>query len=282
MTTALILPLSHLTSNGLLPPEPDTDFNQWWSLADHIRNLEARNSLTFKFLWGDWLRGLSRWPKKQGELLGETGRGEGYRLLEAKTEKPFATLKQYTWLAGCYSTGGVPDAVRGLPNLYEAHYKDCASIRDKAIRDALLWRASTLSLPHRQLVLERLFLFPGLVRDTGSQTHPERQDALFEATVQNHLLETGFAIQGATLARLNGNVAEARELLKGVEDDLLDGREVEPGRIRAAATLLQPQELPGGFIEAVFEVIEAYQSGDMGLMLAGMERLSGMKGLLGR
>jgi hypothetical protein len=288
MINSTLLPLSHLTPTGLLPPD-DTTFEQWWHLADHIRNLEARKDLTFKFLWGDWLRGLSRWPREQEQLFGEAGRGEGYKLLEAKTEKPFATLKQYTWLAGCYSTDGIPDSVRGLPHLYEAHYKDCAPIKDKPARDALLWRASALQLPHRQLVTERLFLFPGLVRDAleGSQTAHKPQDALFEATVHNHILETGLALQGATLARLNGNVTEARERLQGIESDLLYGREPfdklrMTERVRAAVNLLQPQELPGGFIEVVFSVIEAYQAGDMGLMLEGMERLAGMRGMLGR
>jgi hypothetical protein len=75
--------------------------------------------------------------------------------------------------------------------------------------------------------------------------------------------------------------------LQGIESDLLYGREPfdklrMTERVRAAVNLLQPQELPGGFIEVVFSVIEAYQAGDMGLMLEGMERLAGMRGMLGR
>ncbi len=276
--TTLPAPLAqHLSPTGLLPPTPTTGFDSWWQLGHEIRHLEEKSNLIFTWLWGDWLRGLSRWPKQYDTLTGATGRGEGYRALEAWTGKPFGTLKNMAWLAGCYSTEGQPDLVRGLPNVRLCHFETVAVVKDKLARDCLLHRVSATGMTNKQLEAERAAMFPQLERElplapvmTG--------DREFEQTVKNHLLETTVKAQHFTIQQLNGNIAEARGLLEIVIPELTQ----EQAQIvqRAAGLLERRQEVHIDIIKGIWAVIEAYDNGEVGAVLEGVKKLAEIRQLL--
>lgn len=296
------VPRVHFSKYGMqISGDEPLPFDDWIDAGRSLNDLRQQSEMAFLWAWGDWI------------TYGQTAYGEKYSQGMAVTGLAYQTLANYKWTAS-----KTPKEIRGLPGLTQRHYIAVAKIEDYGLKTMLLIQASekkwtaTGDLPkaiERELndgiapKQAQLPPPPLYEEDKDDRDAPEpwrdpnasyqndlggsfddpppatQADQIDQLQFETHALERQSAEWFLRYGWLENQIKQAVAQLH-LLDNLFIGQSAEKECLDEALEALEATKPAEGSLALIMVVLETYQEGNTSAMIAALDALVEMEGVI--